>query len=132
MALDQHYERASLLCRYILSEVPGHVDAEILLGRSYAWQGIYDKAAVILEQVVQKYPIYADGYSALLDVYFWSGQDQKSLYLKPAIEAHLKSNREISEKLSRSASRLLSDYDGRLSRQVREFAVGQLTANTFE
>lgn len=132
LALDQHYERAGLLCRYILSEVPGHVDAEILLGRSYAWQGIYDKAAVILEQVVQKYPIYADGYSALLDVYFWSGQDQKSLYLKPAIEAHLKSNREISEKLSRSASRLLSDYDGKRSHQVREFAVGQLTANTFE
>ncbi len=132
LALDGNYERASLLCRFILSEVPSHVDAEILLGRIYAWQANYDKAAELLEQVVQKYPVYADGYSALLDVYFWSGQDQKSLYLKPAVETHLKSNREISEKLERSALRLLSDENTRLSHQVREFVVSQITQNSFE
>jgi len=132
LAMDGNYDRASLLCRFILSEVPSHVDTEILLGRIYAWQAEYDKAAELLEQVVQKYPVYADGYSALLDVYYWSGQDQKSLYLKPAVETHLKSNREISEKLARSALRLLSASDSRISHQVREFAISQLTQNSFE
>lgn len=132
LAMDGNYERAGLLCRFILSEVPSHVDAEILLGRIYAWQANYDKATELLEQVVQKYPVYADGYSALLDVYYWSGQDQKSLYLKPAVETHLKSNREISEKLARSALRLLSDNDVRLSHQVREFAISQATQTSPE
>lgn len=132
LALDGNYDRAALLCRFILSEVPSHVDTEILLGRVYAWQGDYEKAAVLLEQVVQKYPVYADGYSALLDVYYWSGQDQKSLYLKPAVETHLKSNREIREKMARSASRLLSAGKAGLSHQVREYAVSQFTQNSGE
>lgn len=132
LALDGNYDRAGLLCRFILSEVPSHVDAEILMGRIFAWQANYGRAAELLEQVVQKYPVYADGYSALLDVYYWSGQDQKSLYLRPAVETHLKSNREINEKMARSARRLLSDGNKRLSHQVLNYAASQLTQNSFE
>ncbi len=132
LALEANYDRAALLCRYILTEVPGHIDTEILLGRIHAWQGDFNRASDILEQVVQKYPVYPDGYSALLDVYFWSGQDEKALYLRPAIEEHLGSNREIQEKLTRSAGRLVSDSEVRLPWQVLEFASQQISQNTLE
>ena len=132
LALEGNYERAALLCRYILMEVPGHVDTEILLGRIHAWQGDFGKASDILEQVVQKYPVYPDGYSALLDVYYWSGQDEKSQYLRPAIEEHLGSNREIKDKLTRSAGRLVSDSDLQVQGPVLEFASQQVSQNYLE
>ncbi|MDG1572940.1 sulfatase-like hydrolase/transferase [Robiginitalea sp. M366] len=105
LALNSDRERAKLLCNYILSEVPGHVDTEILLGRINAWEGHYEKAIDILEQVVNKYPVYEDGYAALLDVYYWSGQDGKARYLQPAIENYLRNSRELRDKLDRAASR---------------------------
>ena len=132
LALEGNYDRAALLCRYILMEVPGHVDTEILLGRIHAWQGDFGKASDILEQVVQKYPVYPDGYSALLDVYYWSGQDEKSQYLRPAIEEHLGSNREIKDKLTRSAGRLVSDSDLQVQGPVLEFASQQVSQNYLE
>ena len=132
LAMEGNYDRASLLCRYILLEVPGHIDTEILMGRIHAWQGDFNKASDILEQVVQKYPVYPDGYSALLDVYFWSGQDEKALYLRPAIEEHLGSNRELREKLTRSAGRLVSDSAARQPWPVLEFASDQISQNHLE
>ena len=132
LAMEGNYDRASLLCRYILMEVPGHIDTEILMGRIHAWQGDFNKASDILEQVVQKYPVYPDGYSALLDVYFWSGQDEKALYLRPAIEEHLGSNRELREKLTRSAGRLVSDSEARQPWPVLEFASDQISQNHLE
>ena len=39
LAIDQDYQRAILICRHILSEVPNHIDAKILMGRLHAWQG---------------------------------------------------------------------------------------------
>ena len=102
LAHNGERRRARLLCRYILSEVPGHVDTEILLGRIYAWEGRYDRAMDILEQVVSKYPVYEDGYAALLDVYFWAGQSRKAHYLAPAIAANLNGNERLREKLQRA------------------------------
>ena len=132
LALEGKYDRAALLCRYILMEVPGHIDTEILMGRILAWQGEFSEASDILEQVVQKYPVYPDGYSALLDVYFWSGQDEKALYLRPAIEEHLGSNRELSEKLTRSAGRLVSDSEARHPWPVLDFASDQISQSHLE
>jgi len=83
------------------------VDSEILLGRIHAWEGDYRTAEDILQQVVQKYPVYPDGYSALLDVYFWSGQHQKAQYLEPAIKANLGGSNSLKDKMDR-ARRLLS------------------------
>ncbi len=107
LAFEGRRDRARLLCEYILTRVPGHVDSEILLGRIHAWEGDYKTAEDILQQVVQKYPVYQDGYSALLDVYFWSGQHQKAQYLEPAIKANLGGSNSLKDKIDR-AQRLLS------------------------
>ncbi len=109
LALDGNRQRARLLCRYILTQVPGHVDSEILLGRIYAWDNEYEHAAEILEQVVQKYPVYADGYAALLDTYYWCGANRKALYLQPAIQEYHPENLMLREKLQRAAKSIASD-----------------------
>ncbi|MBT8320575.1 MAG: LTA synthase family protein, partial [Eudoraea sp.] len=102
LALDGSRDRALLLCRFILDRVPGHVDTEVLMGRIYGWQGQYSKAAELLERTVQKYPVYVDAYSALLDIYFWSDQNNKVPFLERKMEFHeLKSN-ELKVKLKRA------------------------------
>ena len=106
LALDGNRERALLLCRFILNRVPGHVDAEVLMGRIYGWEGRYEKGISLLERTVQKYPVYKDAYSALLDIYFWSGQNNKVPFLERQIELNeLKSN-ELKIKLKRAYDHL--------------------------
>ncbi len=77
LAMNKDWERAKLLCRYILNEIPRHADTEILLGRLHGWQKNYGTSTAILENVVQKYPRYADAYNALMDSYHWAGQYDK-------------------------------------------------------
>lgn len=124
-AISGDYKRARQLCRYILSEVPGHVDSEILLGRLHAWQKDYPKAMEILEQVIQKHPVYEDGYSALLDVYYWSGNKDKARYLKPVILQHLGNRTTLIEKLQRAETAQLDN--------TTTFGVNPVvTKNTYE
>ena len=102
LAFDGDRERALLLCSYILNQVPGHVDTEILMGRIRAWQGQYDLAAEILEGTVLKYPLYTDAYAALLDVYFWADKNEKAVMLQRQIIQHGIDNQEIDNKLDRA------------------------------
>ena len=102
IALDGNTDRALLLCRFILNKVPGHVDSEVLMGRIYGWEGEYETAMEILERAVQKYPVYEDAYSALLDIYFWSGQNYKVPLLERKLKLHDINSSEIKVKLKRA------------------------------
>jgi tetratricopeptide (TPR) repeat protein len=102
LALDGDRERALLLCRFILNQVPGHVDTEVLMGRIYGWQGQYGKAIELLERTVQKYPVYTDAYSALMDIYFWSGQNKKVLFLERQIKLYELNSSELKVKIKRA------------------------------
>ena len=102
LALGGQHERALLLCSYILSQVPAHADTEILMGRIHAWQGDYETASSILERAILKYPVYPDAYSALLDVYFWSGKNHKALLLQKQIKRNRIESAELKQKISRS------------------------------
>ena len=102
LAHEGHRKRAKQLTRYILTEVPGHVDAEILMARLLAWDGEYGKSSGLLRRVIQVHPGYKDGYEALLDTYFWAGEHQKALALRPLIEKHLGPVEGLLEKLERS------------------------------
>ncbi|WP_297691619.1 LTA synthase family protein [uncultured Eudoraea sp.] len=106
LAFKGDTKRALLLSGYILSQVPGHADTEILMGRIHAWEGRYDIAIDILEGAIQKYPIYADGYAALLDVFFWSDNNQSALSLQRIIERNNIQNKELQNKISRSLKRI--------------------------
>ncbi len=104
LAHDGDRERALLLCSYILSQVPGHADTEILMGRIHAWAGDYKTAIEILETAVLKYPVYTDAYAALLDVYFWAGKKGKTEML----ERKMIQNRLYSEDLKNKLNRIKS------------------------
>ena len=102
IAFDKDYERSLLLCRYILSEVPGNIDARILTGRINAWQGNYDKAIEIFESCIKMNPEYIDSYSALFDVYFWSGKNKEAYDLIDMVEQNSASVNEIADKIARA------------------------------
>ncbi len=102
LAFKNEMERAFLLCRYIIVAIPRHADAEILMGRMHAWQGDYGKAMDILEETVRKYPVYVDGYSALLDVYFWADKNEKAIDLQENIKRNNIKSIEITQKMVRA------------------------------
>ena len=86
LAFNKEYDRSLLLCRYILSEVPGNIDARILSGRINGWNGHYDKSITILQQCIKMIPEYIDSYSALFDVYYWSGKYAEGLELIETVQ----------------------------------------------
>ena len=69
------------LCERALQVNPNYHDFKILMGRCYSWEGNYDKAEVVLTQVVDAAESYQDARNALLDTYIWSKQDEKALAL---------------------------------------------------
>jgi lipoteichoic acid synthase len=110
LAFKKEYDRSLLLCRYILSEVPGNIDARILTGRINGWRGNYDKSIEILEKCIKENPEYIDSYSALFDVFYWSGKYRKALDLIEIVEQNSTNVGEIADKISRA--RALASKNG--------------------
>ncbi|NNJ89297.1 MAG: sulfatase-like hydrolase/transferase [Eudoraea sp.] len=106
LAIEGKRDRALLLCQHILEEVPGHADTEILMGRIHAWNKEYAQAATILETAIKKYPVYADGYSALLDVYFWADTNYKVADVKALIRKNRIENDELHKKIKRAEEKM--------------------------
>ncbi|KAG1658254.1 hypothetical protein GQR58_023025 [Nymphon striatum] len=50
LAFDKDFDKALLLCRYILSNAPSHIDTKILTGRVNVWKGNYKKSIEILNE----------------------------------------------------------------------------------
>lgn len=99
-------EEARLICNYILNEFPNHSDVRILKGRTLAWDGKYEAAEPEFLKVIKKDPYYDDAYLALLDLYWWSEQDAKSLNLiKKDVLVNI-TNPEISFKLAKANFRM--------------------------
>jgi phosphoglycerol transferase MdoB-like AlkP superfamily enzyme len=110
LAFKKEYDRSLLLCRYILSEVPGNIDARILTGRINGWRGNYDKSIEILEKCINENPEYIDSYSALFDVFYWSGKYKEALDLIKIVEQNSSNVRAIDDKISRA--RMLAGKHG--------------------
>lgn len=102
LAFDKDYEKALLLCRYILSEKPGHIDTKILMGRINAWEGAREKSIEILRDCIKMNPNYIDSYSALFDVYFWEGKDQEAMDLIKTVQQNSSDVNEINDKIERA------------------------------
>ncbi|KOY53160.1 Sulfatase [Polaribacter dokdonensis DSW-5] len=101
-AFNDEREIARLICNYILKKMPNYVDVRILKGRTLAWDANYDKAEIELLSALNRAPYYDDAYLALLDMYWWSSQNEKSneIMLK-AIKNKIK-NDEIAFKMARA------------------------------
>jgi phosphoglycerol transferase MdoB-like AlkP superfamily enzyme len=105
-AFNKKYKTALFLCNYILNELPNHADARTLKGRVLAWNGNYKKAEQTLLNVLKRNPYYSDGYAAILDLYWWSNQDEKAKTIyKTALKNKL-TNAAISFKMAKAYQRL--------------------------
>jgi phosphoglycerol transferase MdoB-like AlkP superfamily enzyme len=105
-AFKKDYKTARILCDYILNEFPNYTDARILKGRTLAWEGHYEQSEKVLLNAIQRSPYYDDSYLALLDVYWWSGQDEKANAIFNQAITNEVLNPEISFKMAKAYKRL--------------------------
>lgn len=102
LAFEKKWDDALLLCRYILSESPSHIDTKILMGRLHIWKGNYEESVKVLKGCIAMNPNYIDSYAALFDVYFWYDKHAEGLALIDIVQENSASANEISEKISRA------------------------------
>lgn len=102
IAFDKDFDKALLLCRYILSIAPSHIDTKILTGRINVWQGNYKESIDILNECIKMNPNYIDSYAALFDVYFWSERHKEALQLIEMANQNSSSVSEIADKIARA------------------------------
>jgi len=105
-AFEKDYKTARILCDYILNEFPNYTDARILKGRTLAWEGVYEQSEKTLLSAIQRSPYYDDAYLAILDLYWWSGQDEKSKSVFAKAVTNEVLNPEISFKMAKAYQRL--------------------------
>lgn len=70
-AFNGERTKARAVCRAILAK-DFDSDVATLMGRTYAWDGKYDSARVVLQQVLDHNAENNDALSALADVAYWS------------------------------------------------------------
>ena len=80
-AFNNERDKARLLCNYVLNEFPDDADARTLKGRTLAWDKKYDQAENELLEVIKRSPFYSDSYLALMDIYWWSDQNEKGILI---------------------------------------------------
>lgn len=102
LAFNKKWDDALLLCRYILSESPSHIDTKILSGRLHIWKGNYEESVSILKECIAMNPNYIDSYAALFDVYFWYDKYAEGLALVDIVQENSASANEISNKITRA------------------------------
>lgn len=105
LAFNSQRKEARLLCNYILNELPNYADVRTLKGRTLAWDKDYKNAEKELLEVIKRTPFYYDSYLALMDIYWWTNQDQKGIEIaKKALKNEVK-NPELGIKLAKAYQR---------------------------
>jgi len=106
LSFKKQYKTARLLCDYILNEYPNYTDARILKGRTLAWQQDYTKSEKALLNALKRSPYYDDAYLAILDMYWWSDQEEKSIDIYEQALKNDMINSEISFKMAKAHQRM--------------------------
>lgn len=78
LAFNGERAKARSICRQILSQ-GFNSDVALLLGRTYAWDGNYDSARVVLTDVLVQKPGNEEALDALSDVEYWAGNYEKAI-----------------------------------------------------
>jgi YaiO family outer membrane protein len=78
IAFDGDYNRVRSICQQILSS-GFNSDVALLLGRTYAWEGKYDSARIVLNDVLVRKPLNEEALDALSDVEFWADNFEKAV-----------------------------------------------------
>lgn len=91
-AFNGEREKARSICRQILSE-GFNSDVALLMGRTYAWDGNYDSARVVLQDVLIQRPGNMEAFDALSDVEFWADNSDKAIeYCNAALKIEPRSS----------------------------------------
>jgi phosphoglycerol transferase MdoB-like AlkP superfamily enzyme len=106
LSFNKQYDIARLLSDYILNEYPNYTDARILKGRTLAWEQDYIKSEKVLLNALKRSPYYDDAYLAILDMYWWSGQEEKSIQIFAQALSNDMINSEISFKMAKAYKRM--------------------------
>jgi len=106
LAWNGEKEKARLICDYILTELPNHFDARILKARSLAWDGLHSESEREFLDVIRRNPYYYDSYLGALDLYWWSGEDDKALDLGGVAKENQVDHPELKFKMARLYKRL--------------------------
>ena len=70
LAYSGQREKAREVCRKILSK-DFDSDVAVLMARTFAWDGKYDSARVVISSVLKRYPTHWDALDAISDVQYW-------------------------------------------------------------
>ncbi|WP_142786343.1 sulfatase-like hydrolase/transferase [Changchengzhania lutea] len=106
LSFNKKYKISQLLCDYILNEFPNYTDARLLKGRMLAWEQDYKNSEIALLSALQRSPYYDDAYLAILDLYWWSGQEEKSIAVFNKALKNDMTNPEISFKIAKAYQRM--------------------------
>ncbi len=106
LAHEGNYDKSLVLTSYILENAPNNIDALILQGRIYAWKMHYNKSISLLEEAVDLHPFYHDGYAALLDAYYWSGNNIRASYIYGKIKENNIETVELVQKVERCMNQI--------------------------
>ncbi len=108
LAFNHQRNEARLLCNYILNDIPNYADVRTLKGRTLAWDKEYKKAETEFLEVIKRTPFYYDSYLALMDVYWWSNEDQKGIAIAKKALGNDVNNPELAIKLAKAYQRTKS------------------------
>ena len=72
LIMDGKYPEGREILFRAIEKYPNYADLLILVGRSYAWEGKNDSAAIYLDRAILASPTYTDAYAANLDNLFWA------------------------------------------------------------
>ncbi|MBK8504170.1 MAG: sulfatase-like hydrolase/transferase [Saprospiraceae bacterium] len=97
---------ARLLCDHLLRLNPNHSDARTLKARTLAWDGDYVTSETEFLDVIRRNPVYDDPYLGIMDLYWWSDQDQKAITMGEKAQKSGVVNPEIQFKLAKAFQRL--------------------------
>jgi phosphoglycerol transferase MdoB-like AlkP superfamily enzyme/TolA-binding protein len=104
-AFNKEREKARLLCNYILNESPNYADVRTLKGRTLAWDKQYEKAETEFKDVIKRTPFYNDSYLALMDLYWWTDQDNKGILIAKQALKNKVEDPELGIKLAKAYKR---------------------------
>ena len=86
LSYQENYSQSRRICQKILEKNPSYYDVRTFIGRTYAWQKMYDAARTELSRVLIEKENDYEALSALYDVEFWSENFEVAKdYLKIAL-----------------------------------------------
>lgn len=106
LAFNGERAKARQICKQILVE-GFNSDVALLMGRTYAWDGNYDSARIVLSEVLIRKPGNVEALDALSDVEYWAENYEKAIeYCNLALR-----NDSTAENFVLKKARILHSYE---------------------